>query len=546
MRLALAAIVLAAFLGTSATAAEPCGSVVLPSGLGMSALPGTAATLHPILEDGSLYEGQLSQMLYLPLLWYGGVDEIDWSKSLAASVTPNADDTAFTVTLKPWRWSDGVPITSADVLYAWDMIRKLGPAYSNYGVGGIPGTVSRVTAPDARTVVVTLNRRVNPDWFEGLGIAQLVPIPAHAWRRYSIAAQQTLQSTASFYKVADGPFLIRRLVLGREATFVPNPLYEGHRASIARLVVDFLQGTDPLQALRAHQVDAANIPATLLSAVSRLPDFRKIVISGAQNFDVLIPNMANRSKPFLADPRVRVAMAMSLDQKRDIALAHEGLGSPQYGLLSSNDGPLLPPELRDGHSPVAFDPGRANAILDAAGYRRGPDGIRSRNGVRLDLTILESAGNDNGLLLDQLNAADFRRVGIAMNIKQLEFNQLYAKMLGPSDGWDAVALGYSGGAYPDGTQMFLSTSQENFSHYRSATMDRLVEAEAGSADRDALFALERYIVAQQPMIFMGAGWPVLLVRPGLDGVTTMASPMATWSPEYLTLSGPMACDAPHA
>ena len=45
---------------------------------------------------------------------------------------------------------------------------------------------------------------------------------------------------------------------------------------------------------------------------------------------------------------------------------------------------------------------------------------------------------------------------------------------------------------------------------------------------------------------MGADWPSLLVRPGLDNILGMVGTNATWSPEELRLSGPMACDAPHA
>ena len=519
---------------------------MLPSGLGLSPLPGPAATFHPVLMTGTLYEGQPSLMMYLPLLWYSGVNKIDWSRSLASSVVPNADDTVFTITLRPWHWSDGVAITSDDVLYSWDMIRKLGPGFSGYGVGGIPQNIASIRADGPQTVVITLRQRVNPDWFRGLGIGQFTPIPKHAWSRYSIAEQQSLQSTASFYDVVDGPFRLAALQLGRHAVFTPNPSFEGHRATIERFVVDFLQGTDPLQALQAHQIDAANIPADLIGAASRLPSFQRVQLGQTQSFNVIIPNIANPTKPFLADVRFRQAMARAIDQQRIIDIVFHGHGKPQDGLLPSTERDFIPPDMRSGPGPMSFDPDAARKLLDDAGYKPGSDGIRRKNGIRLAITELESAGNDEGLLIDQLVAADLRRVGIEYDIKQLEFNQLFATMLGRSDGWDAVGLGYSGGAYPDGTQMFLSTSAQNFSHYKDKTMDRLVTAASTEPGTDALFAMERYIVEQQPLIFMGADWPSLLVRPGLDNILGMVGTNATWSPDELRLSDPMACDAPHA
>ena len=546
-----ATFVIALGLGVSAlpaTAAEPCGAVVLPSGLGLSPLPGPAATFHPILMTGTLYEQQPSLMMYLPLLWYSDVNQIDWSRSIASSVTANDDDTSFRITLRPWHWSDGLPITSADILYTWNMIRELGPAFSAYGVGGVPQNIASVTAPDPQTVVVSVKNRVNPDWFRALGIGQFTPIPKHAWSRYSVAEQQSLQSTASFYDVVDGPFRLTSLQLGREAVFAPNPRFEGHQATISRFVVDFLQGTDPLQALQAHQVDAANIPADLLGATSRLPRFKRVQLGQTQAFDVIILNVANPAKPFMADVRFRQAVARAINQPRIIDVVYHGHGQPQHGLLPPSEAAYVPPDLRagTGAGSMSYDPEAARKLLDEAGYKPGPDGIRQRNGMRLALTELESAGNDEGLLIDQLVASDLRRVGIEYDIKQLEFNQLFATMLGAPKGWDAVGLGYSGGAYPDGTQMFLSTSAQNFAHYKDKTMDRLVTAASTEPGLNALFAMERYIVEQQPMIFLGAGWPTLLVRPGLDNILAMVRPNATWSPEELRLSGPMACDSPHA
>ena len=102
---------------TLALASEACGTVVLPGGLGLSPIPNPPDTLHPILQEGSLDVSQLSLLLYRPLVWpdRGG---IDWSRSIASGITVSADRTRFTIALRSVHWSDGVPLTSADVLYA--------------------------------------------------------------------------------------------------------------------------------------------------------------------------------------------------------------------------------------------------------------------------------------------------------------------------------------------------------------------------------------------------------------------------------------------
>ena len=504
-----------------------CGTVVLPGGLGLSPVPDAPDTLHPILQEGSLDVSQLSLLLYRPLVWpdRGG---IDWSRSIASGITVSPDRTRFTVALRSVHWSDGAPVTSADVLYAWSMIRALGHAYYDDGVGGVPSLIKGITVPDRRTVVITTTRKVNPEWFEEVGIYQLIPLPEHAWARYDLSAQQSLQSTASFYSVVDGPFRLASLQLGRDTVFMPNTGFDGHRPEIARLVVDALPGIDPLLALRTHTVDAATLPAALEGASDHLGHVRRLDLGAFPITAALTPNLVNPDKRFFADVRVRQAIASAINQEGIIRTAYHGLGTPQWGFVPASSVHFVPPEWRNGQGPFPFDPARADALLEKAGYRRAFDGIRVGHGERLAFTVLVTAGSDDALVVLQLIQADLQRVGVAMSITQLAFNQLVARTLGPATGWDAVLFGYSGGGFPDGTQYFASASQENSGHFSDPEMDRLLAAATTTPGLEATYAVERYAEQEQPIFFLPQPDPVVLVNPGLDGVRALIGRGSSW------------------
>ena len=517
-----------------------CGTVVVPAGVGLGD-PQPVNSLHPILATGTLYERQTFQLLYRPLIWSNEKHEVDLAQSLAASVDVQDGGATFAITLRPYRWSDGAPVTADDVRYSWELIRQLGKAYVYYGSGGVPKLIRDVTVTGPHTLVVHLTQTVNPDWFEQVGLGQFFALPRHVWGATSLAQQQNTQSSASFYGVSDGPFELSEFVLGRYAAFVPNPTYGGHKATIKRLVVDFLQGTDPLAALEAGQVDMATLPFTVWDAARRMPGLRAVSIGPVAGYFTIIPNLRATHAKFLADVRVRQAISMAIDQKRIMQTVFHDSSLPDRGFVPTALTDYLAPQIKDGTSVLADDPSRARALLDAAGWKTGADGVRARDGTRIEFDVLVTADVAERIEMLQLVAADLAAVGIVVHIKEVQFNQMFARMLGPAGGWDAVLIGWSMPGYPDGSQFFATGSTSNYEHYSNPEMDRLLEAAIDKPGLDGLFAVENLVMQEQPMIFLPDGFHQVLVRPGIEGVADFVKPNGPWLPEYLTLSGAMAC-----
>ncbi|WP_428375784.1 peptide ABC transporter substrate-binding protein [Lichenicoccus sp.] len=537
------AMLAAAIICAAAAPAPTCGTVVLPSGLGQ-ADPQAVNSLNPLLTSLT-YNLQIMQQIYRPLVWLDRHVNYDPGASLASAVTTSDGGRTWHFTIKPWHWSDGVPVTASDVLFTFETIRRLGPAYVSYGIGGIPDFIADVRSDSRHDVTLTLDRSVNPDWFLRTGLSIMV-LPEHVYRGMTLEQMRMRQTDPDLFRVSDGPFMLDDFVVGRHLTLVRNPLYGGTKPAIHRLVVDFLEGGSPLQALRAGEIDAADIPFRLWDLARALPGFATTRLDGPFGYMVLYLNMHSATAPSLRDVRVRRAIALAIDQAEMIALAWHGQAGEVHGPVPPAMTGFVSQAAREGYPSLRHDPAQARALLDEAGWRPGPDGIRTRNGRALRFSIGVSAGVVDRLVELQVAQRNLAAVGIAVDLHGLEFNDLIATMRGNGHDWEGNMIGQTIEGYPDGQQFFSADGASNYGHYEDAKMDALNRAVVSDAGAQALQAAQDYTAGQQPVIFLPDGAISLLARPEVHGLREMESPLGSWSPELLSLSGDMACNAERA
>ena len=524
----------------AARADAPCGTVVLPSGLGQGD-PQGVTSLNPLLTS-SVYNKEIIYQIYRPLVWIDRQSAYDPALSLASSVTTPDGGQTWRLTIKPWLWSDGVPITASDVVFTFDLIRSIGAGYVWYRLGGIPNMLDHVVALSPHEVEIRLNRRVNPAWFLRLGLGNTVqPMPAHVFRGMSLREMRARQTDPKLFAVSDSAFLLGDFEVGRHLTLTPNPLYGGQHPHIKRLVIDFLEGGNALQALRSGEIDAANVPFRLWSLVQTLPGLRTETLDGPFGFLSMILNFRSPHARFLNDVHVRQAIAIAIDQKQVISLALHGQGSVIHGPVPVAMRSFLSPQAKRGYANLDYDPAHARALLDQAGWTPGPDGIRTRDGQRLAFDIEVSAGVVDRLITLQVIQRNLAAVGIALSIRGVEFNELFATLGGNGHDWDSIMIAWTVESFPDSQQFFSSDGTSNFGHFRDARTDALNEAVITGQGNQPLDVVQDYIASLQPFIFLPTGAIATLTRSDLHGVQAMTSPTGTWSPELLTLSGAMAC-----
>ena len=540
--LAGAAALALACAGVAAPARAACGTLVLPTGLAANA-PSAVQSLHPILTSGSLYDQESFNLLFQPLLWLTPEHTIDWSLSHAASIDVQDGGRVFVVTLKPITWSDGVPVTADDVLYSFELMKELGPLYVGYDTGGVPMMFHNIEATGPLTLRITLTQAVNPEWFELSGLSQFYALPRHAWGRTSLEEQRNLQTDVGFMSVVDGPFRLTEFNTGRYAAYAPNPGFVGEPPAMARLVLDFLQGTSPLEALRSGELDVANVPFNVYDAALAIPGLRVVSLPPSSGYESMVVNMANPAAPFLADTRVRQAIADAVDEDEIIRLAFHGHGVHARSPVPPAPVTFLSPDARAGRFPVGHDPAKARALLAEAGFTPGPDGILTRDGRRLEWTHLVSDASPDLLAEWQVVRSNLAAVGIRMNIRLMEFNQIIATLERDPAAWATAAVGWSFPNYPDMQTNYGTGAGENWGKFSDPETDALLKQVQSVPGREALFRLQDHLAALQPFIILPEGAFSLLAQPGIEGLPDAIQANFLWALQKIHFSGKRACDA---
>lgn len=367
--------------------------------------------------------------LYDTLLWKDASGRLlPW---LARSHRRSADGLTYTFSLRDGvRWHDGRPLTARDVAFTFEYFARqsLGPLLVAQPFG-----VKRARATAALVVEVELER---PAVTFLDSVAGAIPIiPEHVWSSIRDAPQAQERGVL----VGTGPYRLASYSPGESLAFSANERYFLGRPFIRRL--ELVAVDDELRALRAGEIDAA-ATATEGSSRDALTPFDgdaygTVQSTGSFTFP-LIFNLARGGA--LADVRFRRACALAIDREAIVTRLLGGQG------IAGNTG-FLPPRHRFAVDVEQYrhDPAAANRLLDEAGLRRGPGGMRrARDGRALRLSLL--TGNSPippvlDLLLQSLKA-----VGIDVRPQAVDLPTLFGRL---QEGADDMALSLYPG--PGGT-----------------------------------------------------------------------------------------------
>ena len=293
---------------------------------------------------------------------------------LATNWKTSADHRTWTFSIRSGvRWSDGQPLTAADVAYTYNTIMK-NPASVN---ASLVKTFTSVTAPDAGTVVITT--RVPTSTMLALDIPI---VPAHIWKNRDPMAELD-QGVGAL--VGSGPFRIVQARPGQEYRLDRNSGYWQGAPGMDEIVLRYFANSDAAaQALRKGEIDVVgNLTPAQSGALARDRSISTNEAQGTRYTDLVFNAGAARKDgtaigdghPALRDQRVREAFELAIDRRTlvDRVLAGHGqVGSayfpPSYAPWSWSPGAGV---RRD------FDIAAANRLLDSAGYTRGSNGLRT-------------------------------------------------------------------------------------------------------------------------------------------------------------------------
>lgn len=361
--------------------------------------------------------GQLFQLMYRPLYWYGNDNspKIDYNYSIGnAPVFSNGNKTV-TVTLKHYVWSDGETVSSRDIQFWMNMMFTDKENWCDYTHGYFPDNVASVSYPNSTTFVLHLKRGYNPTWFTYNELSQITPMPI-AWDRTSLTAaapsptaanlpdmtptgvnnvynflncqagdqvtcpkgtkapSTTTYPTSPLWSIVDGPWKLSGFTSTGEVTFVPNPTYSGSpKPTISKFVE--LPFTDDAATLNEIKSGGPKALQVVELADENIPQLGSIESEGynAANFTsssiAYFPlNLHNPTwGPVFSQVYFRQAMAHLVDQEGWIKKIFSGLAAPDYGPVPS--APANPfADKMEQTNPYPFSPADAAQLLKAHGW----------------------------------------------------------------------------------------------------------------------------------------------------------------------------------
>jgi peptide/nickel transport system substrate-binding protein len=283
---------------------------------------------------------------------------------LATSWTISPDNLNYTFHLRRGvLWQDGVPFTSADVVYTMETAMSLPAWYIGYLL-----PVAHVYADDPYNVSFVLS---SPDagWLTffafGCGFGLNI-LPAHLYAGTNVTTNPYNQKP-----VGTGPYMFSSHVPGQSITLVANPNYWGGEPSIQKIVIDIIPSVGTtLQELQQGTVQYVNTfdnPVDF-SQVPPLQSVPNIAISHPTGGVITTVLFNTNATPF-NNPLVREAFAYGINRSELAQKAYFGYASPMYGFYLQ--GPWF-----NGTAQIPYDPAKAEALLTQAGYPPATNGTR--------------------------------------------------------------------------------------------------------------------------------------------------------------------------
>ena len=389
------------------------------------------------------------------------------------------------------KWHDGQPHTSADVKFTVDAINK--GDWKPESTDGFD-RITSVDTPDSLTAVVHYKEVYAPyemQFFRGT-------LPKHLLEGRDIDKANDYNRNP----LGTGPYRVAEWKTGEYILLekVPNYWRGAEYPKIGKILFRFLGNTTTrINQLRAGEVHVvALVPWDKVRDLRNLPSIRLNQVLG-NGYEHVTLN--EKHFPPFADLRVRQALAHAVDREEIVKTILDGQ-------VTVVNGPVQPlswayePNVRK----YEYDTAKADKLLDEAGWKRGVDGVRVKDGKPLSFTLITQAGYAIRENVAQAIQKQFKDVGVNAQVKLIEGTSISAVWF--SGEFDALLHWWQSGADPEMTLTFAADHSppagRNIDYLKDADLTKVLYASDRTVDqarrRDLLREAQRRIADLAPEI----------------------------------------------
>ena len=402
------------------------------------------------------------------------------------------------------KWQDGSPFSADDVIFSYQQI--MNPANFITSRTGYE-LVTGIDRRDDYTIVVHLKKKYAPfvASFFTMSATPFCVLPRHVLAPW--VAQHGNLNRAPFNNkpVGTGPFIVEKWVHGTSITMVANRRYWRGPPKLREIEYLYVPAdTTILTMWQSHQIDFQYlVPSEELAALGSTKGIRVYKTPFTQYAEVAL----NSQSSILGDVRVRRALAFATNVP---AL----LGDVSHGVPGDSDQPSFSWAHGSHNARYPFDPKRAAALLDAAGWRLGNDGLRYKNGLPLSLTLAGFGGSATSEHTQELLQAQWREAGVDVRIKDYPASLLLADYgsggIIQNGKFDVAYSAIANGVDPDDSWLWMCDQWpprgQNVYRYCNRALDRWENIALTSYDRTrrkvAYDRIQRILTTDEPTIIL--------------------------------------------
>lgn len=434
-------------------------------------------------------------LLYDPLVALN--DQEEPAGKIAETWELSEDQLTWTFNLHEGiRWHDGEPLTAEDVKFTYEL-------FINTGLGlfsGFLNGIESIECPDDFTVMIhTAEPKAN------MLMGNTPILPKHIWET---VAEEDLELWENEPAVGSGAFAFLEWRKGEYLRLKANADYFFDKPKVEEVVFILFANNDTLaQALKTGEISAAvNINPMQLPQLSQSPNLLAVSSPG-YGFTQLAFNCweseDSKGHPALLDKRVRQAIDWALDKKAILDMTY--LGQGEVGTT------LIPPILQKWHYKPGdselrvYNPEKANALLDAAGYPMGNRKIRvDSQGNELNFRLYLRSSNTQEIKAGQMIKKYLQAVGIEVSIETVDDGLLMDLIYADAE-FDMFIWGWGTDVDPTTILNVMSTNEIfglSDCFYSNEEYDRLLSLQASQMDvtqrQETVFAMQRILYEDSP------------------------------------------------
>lgn len=422
-------------------------------------------------------ENYVQEAIFSGLVKYDGSENLVPDLATEVPTLENGgisrDGRSITYHLRPNAvWQDGMPVTSADVQFTYQMImdpKNNSPVESTYA------RIARIDAPDPHTVILRLHEPFAPVLSQVFcvgGFGQIVP--KHVLEHTTDLDRDPFNR----HPIGSGAYMLERWDRGSTIVLKANPRFFGGAPHVREIDVQILPNEDTqLVTMQSHGLDVAT-----QTRPSQVEAYKKIdgvhVVTAPTYLEDFVTFNVTRA-PF-DDVRVRRALAMAIDRDRVASTAFNGTAIPATSMEPPHNWAFDP----DNESP-SFDPVGARRLLDEAGWVVGSGGVREKDGKRLSFEFLHTTSTTGAAISEELQSA-WHDIGADVQLRAVPRNVLIGQ-IEPAGTFDALLSGYGYDVDPDRSQLietrFIEPHGFNSARYSNTDVDKWTEAANATYDR---------------------------------------------------------------